>query len=136
MVGDRTPPLPTGPAARRRALQFCVVGQFRRERRSELPLAIKLTHYRILGVPGCGGRFVLIATEYLDAGGPFLMQATGIVIGTDEHKELFCRTFIDTHDPYDPHAMDWPVVDAGALARLRAMPFWGEAISTERDVAK
>jgi hypothetical protein len=71
------------------------------------------------------------------------MQANGIVtpprsitIGSDEHKELFCRAFIDTHDPYDPHAMDWPEVDAAALARLRAMPFWGEAISTERDVAK
>jgi len=59
-----------------------------------------------------------------------------IVIGSDEHKELFCRAFIDTHDPYDPHAMDWPEVDAAALGRLRAMPFWGEAISTERDVAK
>ena len=59
-----------------------------------------------------------------------------IVIGSDEHKELFCRAFIDTHDPYDPYAMDWPEVDAAALARLRAMPFWGEAISTERDVAK
>jgi len=49
-----------------------------------------------------------------------------IVIGSDEHKELFCRAFIDTHDPYDPHAMDWPEVDAAALARLRAMPFWVE----------
>jgi hypothetical protein len=70
------------------------------------------------------------------------MQANGlsssdaIVIGSDAHKELFCRSFIDTHDPYDPHAIDWPEVDADALARLRAMPFWGEAISTEQDVAK
>lgn len=59
-----------------------------------------------------------------------------ITIGSEEHKELFCRAFIDTHDPYDPHAIDWPEVDPDALARLRAMPFWGEAISTERDVAK
>jgi len=63
------------------------------------------------------------------------MQNSGIVIGSQEHKELFCRAFIDTHDPYDPHRMDWPEVDAAALGRLRAMPFWGEAISTERDVA-
>jgi hypothetical protein len=59
-----------------------------------------------------------------------------IVIGSEAHKELFCRSFIDTHDPYDAHAMDWPDVDPQAIARLRAMPFWGEAISTERDVAK
>ena len=65
-----------------------------------------------------------------------LTGSDAIVIGSDEHKELFCRAFIDTHDPYDPHAMDWPVVDPDALSRLRAMPFWGEAISTERDVAK
>lgn len=63
------------------------------------------------------------------------MQRNGIVIGSDEHKQLFCRVFIDTHDPYDPHRMDWPAVEAEAVARLRAMPFWGEAISTERDVA-
>lgn len=63
------------------------------------------------------------------------MQNNGIVIGSEQHKELFCRAFIETHDPYDPHRMDWPEVDAAALGRLRAMPFWGEAISTERDVA-
>ena len=63
------------------------------------------------------------------------MQNRGIVIGSEEHKELFCRAFIETHDPYDPNRMDWPEVDAAALGRLRAMPFWGEAISTERDVA-
>ncbi len=64
------------------------------------------------------------------------MQRNGIAIGSDQHKELFCRAFIETHDPYDPHAIDWPVVEPAALARLRAMPFWGEAISTETDVAK
>jgi hypothetical protein len=64
------------------------------------------------------------------------MQRTGIVIGSEQHKALFCRAFIDTHDPYDPFAIDWPTVEPEALARLRAMPFWGEAISTERDVAK
>jgi hypothetical protein len=59
-----------------------------------------------------------------------------ILVGSEEHKELFCRSFIDTHDPYDPHTMEWPEVDPEALARLRAMPFWGEAISTESDVAR
>ena len=56
------------------------------------------------------------------------MQRTGIVIGSEQHKALFCRAFIDTHDPYDPYAIDWPTVEPDALARLRAMPFWGEAI--------
>jgi hypothetical protein len=59
-----------------------------------------------------------------------------IVIGSEAHKELFCRAFIDTHDPYDPYKVDWPQVDSAPLGILRGMPFWGEAISTERDVAK
>jgi hypothetical protein len=63
------------------------------------------------------------------------MHTNGVVIGSEEHKALFCRAFLDTHDPYDPQRIDWPEVDAASLARLRAMPFWGEAISTERDVA-
>jgi hypothetical protein len=57
-------------------------------------------------------------------------------IGSAEHKDLFCRSFVETHDPYDPEKMPWPELDADSLARLRAMPFWHEAISTERDVAR
>jgi len=53
-----------------------------------------------------------------------------IVIGSEAHKELFCRAFIDTHDPYDPYKVDWPQVDSAPLGILRGMPFWGEAIST------
>jgi len=64
------------------------------------------------------------------------MQVTAITVGSEAHKELFCRSFIDTHDPYDPNAIDWPEVDRETIGRLRAMPFWGEAMSTERDVAK
>ncbi len=59
-----------------------------------------------------------------------------IAIGSDSHKELFCREFLDTHDPYDPARVDWPVLKDDDLARLRAMPFWDEAISTEADVAR
>jgi hypothetical protein len=57
-------------------------------------------------------------------------------IGSAEHKDLFCRVFVETHDPYDPYKMPWPELDPDSLARLRAMPFWHEAISTERDVAR
>jgi hypothetical protein len=70
----------------------------------------------------------------MDASG-ITLGTSSITIGSEQHKELFCRSFIDTHDPYDPHAIDWPEVDSQAIGRLRAMPFWGEAMSTERDVA-
>ena len=57
-------------------------------------------------------------------------------IGSREHKELFCREFIDTHDPYDPKTLPWPELDERSLGLLRGMPFWGEAMSTESDVAQ
>ena len=51
--------------------------------------------------------------------------------GTVEHRDLFCRTFIDTHVPYDPEALPWPKLDGLLLERLRAFPFWSYARSIE-----
>jgi hypothetical protein len=62
-------------------------------------------------------------------------MAAHFVIGSAEHKELFCRAFIDTHNPFQADDLQWPEVDADALQRLRTMPFWDEAISTESEVA-
>jgi len=62
-------------------------------------------------------------------------MSQGIRIGSPEHKELFCRVFIDTHDPYDPQKIDWPDIDAATREQLAALPFWNEAVSTESDVA-
>jgi hypothetical protein len=59
-----------------------------------------------------------------------------IVTGSEEHKELFCRTFIETHDPFEVERIAWPELDDSAVQRLRSMPFWQEAISTEADVAR
>jgi hypothetical protein len=56
-------------------------------------------------------------------------------IGSLEHKELLCRTFIDTHDPFKPTEIRWPELDAESLARLKAMPVWNEATKTEAATA-
>jgi hypothetical protein len=53
-------------------------------------------------------------------------------IGSEEHKELFCRDFIASHDGYAPASLDWPELDEPALGRLRAIPFWPEVLYTER----
>ncbi|MBV8198552.1 MAG: hypothetical protein JO263_10480 [Candidatus Eremiobacteraeota bacterium] len=45
-------------------------------------------------------------------------------IGSNEHKELFCRSFVNTHEPHDPRDWPWPELDALSLARLRALPIW------------
>ena len=54
-----------------------------------------------------------------------------IRIGSDEHKRLFCQTFIDTHDPFKPKEIVWPDLDEESLARLKALPVWNEAARTE-----
>jgi len=58
-----------------------------------------------------------------------------IAIGSQEHKELFCRFFIDSHVSFDAAAIHWPELDKESLARLRSLPFWAEAVATERATA-
>lgn len=53
-------------------------------------------------------------------------------VGSEEHKRLFCREFVDTFHAYEPREIAWPELDDGSLARLRSLPFWGEAVSSER----
>ena len=54
-----------------------------------------------------------------------------IVIGSSAHKNLFCRTLLDTFNPYRPAVLDWPVLDAGARERLIGLPIWDIAVQTE-----
>jgi len=58
-----------------------------------------------------------------------------IRVGSEEHKRLFCRTFIDTHDPFRPAEIVWPEMDEPSLARLKALPVWNEAARTEAATA-
>ena len=62
-------------------------------------------------------------------------MANTLKIGSPEHKELLCRMFIDTHDPFKPAEIRWPDLDAETLARLKAMPIWNEATRTEAATA-
>jgi hypothetical protein len=56
-----------------------------------------------------------------------------VKIGSAAHKELFCRTFLDQHRPYEPEQLEWPVLDDEALALLRGLPFWTHALQAEED---
>ena len=53
-------------------------------------------------------------------------------LGSVQHKELFCRSFIDSYLDYEPAKLDWPELDSLSLERLRGIPFWTEALYTER----
>jgi hypothetical protein len=62
-------------------------------------------------------------------------MANSLRKGSQEHKELLCRTFIDTHDPFRPAEIRWPDLDAESLERLKSMPIWNEATRTEAATA-
>jgi len=62
-------------------------------------------------------------------------MSKGLVIGSSEHKTLFCRTFVETHDPFRADEIRWPDLDAEGLQRLRALPVWNEAARTEAATA-
>ena len=52
--------------------------------------------------------------------------------GTPQHRDLFCRTFIETHAPFEPENLPWPELDALHLERLRKFPLWSYARSIEQ----
>jgi hypothetical protein len=54
-----------------------------------------------------------------------------IRVGTDEHKRLFCRMLLDTHNPYKPAVIEWPPLGADALRRITSLPIWDIAVQTE-----
>jgi hypothetical protein len=62
-------------------------------------------------------------------------MSNSLRIGSSEHKELFCRTFIQTHDPFVPAEIRWPDLDAAGLDRLKGLPVWNEAARTEAATA-
>jgi hypothetical protein len=55
-----------------------------------------------------------------------------IKAGSDEHKALFCKQFMDTYQDYDPNTLPWPELSDADLERLRGVPFWQEVYHTER----
>ncbi len=54
-----------------------------------------------------------------------------IRFGSEAHKTLFCRTLLDTFDPYKPAVIDWPALDTDTRNRLIDLPIWDIAVQTE-----
>jgi hypothetical protein len=54
-----------------------------------------------------------------------------IRLGGEAHKALFCRTLLDTHDPYRPAIIDWPKLDDETRGRIVSLPIWDIAVQTE-----
>jgi len=62
---------------------------------------------------------------------PANIETENIAVGSAEHRRLLGQFFLDTHVEYVPEQMQWPVLADDELARLRSLPFWQEAVSTE-----
>lgn len=60
-----------------------------------------------------------------------LDEPGAIAIGSDAHKRLFCRMLVETHHPYKPAVIQWPVLDADARHRIVSLPIWDIAVQTE-----
>src|SRR5882672_7902613 len=54
-----------------------------------------------------------------------------VCVGSEEHKTLFSRMLLDTHNPYRPAVIDWPKLDPDARDRLVRLPIWDTAVLTE-----
>jgi hypothetical protein len=54
-----------------------------------------------------------------------------IAIGSEVHKALFCRTLLDTFNPYRPAVLDWPKLDDATRERIVSLPIWDIAVQTE-----
>jgi hypothetical protein len=52
-------------------------------------------------------------------------------VGSAGHRRLLGQFFLDTHVEYVPEQMPWPPLAEDELTRLRGLPFWQEAVSTE-----
>ena len=65
------------------------------------------------------------------AGDPLPPAGLLIRIGGEAHKALFCRTLLDTFNPYRPAVIDWPELTTEARDRLVGLPIWDIAVQTE-----
>ena len=52
-------------------------------------------------------------------------------IGSEQHKQLFCRMLLETHNPYRPAVIEWPKLAPDALRRVTSLPIWDLAVQTE-----
>jgi hypothetical protein len=54
-----------------------------------------------------------------------------IALGSVAHKQLVCRMFQETCNPYKPSIIDWPKLTKEAQDRLVNLPIWDIAVQTE-----
>ncbi|HWT39242.1 MAG TPA: ferritin-like domain-containing protein [Paraburkholderia sp.] len=56
---------------------------------------------------------------------------TRMRIGSEAHRQMFCRMLLETHNPYKPAVIDWPHLPLDALKRTTSLPIRDIAVQTE-----
>jgi hypothetical protein len=54
-----------------------------------------------------------------------------MAVGSERHKTAFCRMLLETHNPYRPSIIDWPMLEGETRDRLVSLPIWDIAVQTE-----
>jgi len=54
-----------------------------------------------------------------------------IRLGSPEHLRLFCKTLLETFNPYKPAVIDWPALDPATRDLITVLPIWDMAVQTE-----
>ncbi|MDO7843059.1 ferritin-like domain-containing protein [Sphingomonas immobilis] len=65
----------------------------------------------------------------IEAAGP--APGKKVRLGSEDHKILFCRALLDTHDAYRPALIDWPVLTEETRRKIVSLPIWDMAVQTE-----
>jgi hypothetical protein len=55
--------------------------------------------------------------------------------GSVEHRDLVCREFINSFKSYEVSGLQWPELDRVSAGRVRAIPFWNDALRAEQIAA-
>ncbi|MBW2273638.1 MAG: ferritin-like domain-containing protein [Deltaproteobacteria bacterium] len=54
-------------------------------------------------------------------------------VGSEAHKELYCRAFLEGHRKYEPEDLPWPDLQGDDLKLIQGIPFWDHALQAEAD---
>jgi len=57
-------------------------------------------------------------------------------LGSEEHKNLFCRFFIYTHKVFKPADVIWPQLDDAEIKKLADRPQWNQTLLAKRQIQK
>lgn len=62
---------------------------------------------------------------------PIALPDGPIRVGSRDHLRLFCKTLLETFNPYKPAVIDWPKLDAKTQDIITSLPIWDIAVQTE-----